>query len=60
MVYPLWFVHLENYEPGDENVELVGMLLDMKENVKQRRRVDIEGVFADISIKDSHPIILGM
>ena len=34
------------------------MLLDMKENVKQRRRVDKEGVFADISIKDSHPNIL--
>ena len=33
------------------------MLLDMKENVKQRRRVDKEGVFAYISIKDSHPNI---
>ena len=33
------------------------MLLDLKENVKQRRRVDKEGVFADISIKDSHPNI---
>ena len=30
------------------------MLLDMKENMKLRRRVDKEGVFADISIKDSH------
>ena len=30
------------------------MLLDVKENVKLRRRVDKEGVFADISIKDSN------
>ena len=29
MDYPHWF---ENYEPGDENVELVEMLLDMREN----------------------------
>ena len=33
------------------------MLLDLKENVKQRRRVDEEGVLAYISIKDSHPNI---
>ena len=57
MDYQLWFVDLEHYEPGDENVELVVMFLDLKENVKQRRRVDKEGVFADISIKDSHPNI---
>ena len=31
------------------------MLLDLKENEKQRRRVDKEGVFVYISIKDSHP-----
>ena len=30
------------------------MLLDLKENMKLRRRVDKEGVFADILIKDSH------
>ena len=53
MDYPLWLVDLENNEPGDENVELVEMLLDMKENVGLRRRVDKEGVFADMSIKDS-------
>ena len=57
MDYPLWFVELLNYEPGDENVELVEMLLDLKENVNQRRRVDKEGVFAYISIKDSQPNI---
>ena len=33
------------------------MLLDLKENVKLRRRVDKEGVFAYMSIKDSHPNI---
>ena len=55
MDYPLLFVDLENYVPGDENVALVEMLLDMKENEKQRRRVDEEGVFVYISIKDSHP-----
>ena len=52
--YQLWFVDLENYEPGDENVELVEMLLDLKENVKLSR-VDKEGAFAYISIKNSLP-----
>ena len=33
------------------------MLLDLKKNVKLRSRVDKEGVFADILIKDSHPNI---
>ena len=55
MDYPLWFVYLENYEPGDEDVELVEILLDLKENVKLRRRVDKEGVLACILIKNSHP-----
>ena len=54
---PLWFVDLENYEPGDESVELVVKLMGMKENVKLRRKVDKEGFFAYISIKDSHPNI---
>ena len=54
MEYSLWFVDLENYEQGDENIQLVEMLFDLKENVKLRRRVNKEGVFADISIKDSH------
>ena len=45
MDYPLWLVDLENYEPGDENVEMVVMWLDMKDNVRLRRRVDKEGVF---------------
>ena len=45
---PLWFVDLENYAPGNENVELAEMLLDLKENVKLRIRVDIEGVLAYI------------
>ena len=57
MDYPLRFVDLENYEPGDENVELVEMLSDLKENVKLRR-VDKKGVLAYIWIKDSHPNIL--
>ena len=38
--YALWFVHLENNETGNENVELVEMLLDLKEYVKPRIRVD--------------------
>ena len=54
MDYPLWFVDLENYEPGDENDELAERQLDLKENVKLRRRVDKEGVVAYILIKDSH------
>ena len=57
MDYPLWFEDLENYEPGDENTEFAEMRLDLKENVKLRRRVDKEGVFTDILIKDSHPNI---
>ena len=55
MDHPLWLVELLNYEPEDENAELVEMLLDLKENVKLRRRIDKEGVHADISTKDSHP-----
>ena len=54
MDYPIWFVDQENHEPGDENVELVVMLLDSYENVKLRRRFDNEGVFVYISIKDTH------
>ena len=55
--YPLWFVELEYYEPVDENVVIVEMLMNMKENVKLGRRVDKEGGFAHMSIKDSHPNI---
>ena len=57
MDYPLWFVDLENYEPGDESVEMIGMFLDLKVNVKLRRRVDKDGVLVYISINDSHPNI---
>ena len=57
MGHLLWFVDLEHYEPGDENFELIEMLLDLKENAMLRRRVDKECVFAHISIKDSHPYI---
>ena len=53
MDYPLWFVELEYYEPGNENVELVELMLDLKENVTLRR-VDKECVFTYILIKDSH------
>ncbi|XP_014781353.1 SCAN domain-containing protein 3 [Octopus bimaculoides] len=56
MDYPLWFVDLENYELGDENFALAEML-DLKDNMKLRRRVEKEGVFAYISIKESHPNI---
>ena len=55
--YQFWFIDLENYEPGDENFELVEMLIDLNENVKLRKRVDKEGVFAYISLKESHPNI---
>lgn len=47
------FFYIENYEPGDENLELAEMLLDLKENTKMRRRVD-KGIFAYILIKDAH------
>ncbi|XP_029634910.1 uncharacterized protein LOC115210449 [Octopus sinensis] len=57
MDYPLWFVDQQNHEPGDENFELAEMLLDLKENMKLRRRVAKEGVFAYISIKESYPNI---
>ena len=55
MDYPLWFVDLKNYEPGDESTELAKTLLDLKENVKLRGRVNKEGLFANILIKDLHP-----
>ena len=55
MDYPLWFVDLENYEPGDESTELAETLLDLKEDVKLRGRINKEGVFAYILIKNLHP-----
>ena len=55
MDYPLWFVDLKNYEPGDESTKLAKRLLDLKEDVKLKERVNKEGVFAYILIKDSHP-----
>ena len=48
MDYPIWFVNLENYELGEEISNLDKML-------KLRARVNKEGVFAYILIKDSHP-----
>ena len=53
--YPLWFVDLENYEPGDESTELAETLLNLKEDVKLRGRVSKEGVIAYILIKNLHP-----
>ena len=53
--YPLWFVDLESYEPGDEISKMAEALFDLKENVKLRARVNKEGVFTYILIKDSHP-----
>ena len=55
MDYPLWFVDLENYEPGDESTKMAETLLDIKEEVKLSGRVNKERVFAYILIKDSHP-----
>ena len=55
MDYPLWFVHPKNYEPGNESTELAKTLVDLKENVKLRVRVNKEGVFAYILIKDLRP-----
>ena len=54
MDYPLWFVELENYEPGDESTESAETLLNLKEDVKLRGSVNKEGVFAFILIKDLH------
>ena len=50
MDHPLWFVDLRNCGPVDENVDLAEMLLDLKENVIQRRRIDKESVFAYLSL----------
>ena len=55
MDYSLWFVDLENYEPGDESTELAETLLDLKEDVKLSGRVNKEVVFAYILIKDLQP-----
>ena len=55
MDYPLWFVDLENYKPGDESTELAETLFDLKKDVKLRGRVNKEWVFAYISMKDLHP-----
>ena len=50
----LWFVDLENYELEDESIELAQTLLDLKEDVKLKERVNMEGVFAYILIKNCH------
>ena len=55
MDYPLWFVELENFEPGDESTESAETLLDLKEDMKPSGRVNKEGVFAYILIKDLYP-----
>ena len=57
MNYPFWVVDLENYEPGDESTELVKSLLDLTDDVKLKERVNKEGVFAYILIKDLQPNI---
>ena len=54
MDYPLWFVDLKNYDPKDESTKFAKTLLDSKEDVKLRERVNKEGVFAYILIKDLH------
>ena len=33
MNYPLWFLDLENYKPGDKISKMAETLLDLKENV---------------------------
>ena len=55
MDYPIWFVDRENYEQGDEIFKIAETLLDLKEDVKLRAKVNKEGVFAYILIKDSYP-----
>ena len=57
MNYPLWFVDLENYEPGDKIFKMAEILLDLKQDVKLKARVNKEGVFAFIVIKYLHPNI---
>ena len=54
MVYSLWFADPKNYEPGDEISKLAETLLDLKEDVKLRARVNKEGAFANVLIKDSN------
>ena len=52
MDYAPSFVDLEHYEEGDKDVELAEMLLDLKENVEMRRRVE-KDVLDYLSTKDS-------
>ena len=55
MDYPLCFVDLENYEPKYEISKMAETLLNSKEDVKLRPRVNKERVFPYSLIKDSHP-----
>ena len=57
MYYRFWWFKLEYYEPEEEDVEMADMLWDLKKNVKVRK-VDVEGIFAYTSMKDSHPSII--
>ena len=57
MDYPLWFVDLENYEPGDEIFHMTKTLLDLKEDMKSRANVNKVRVFAHILKKNSHQML---
>ena len=46
MDYPLWFVDLENYEPGDKIFKMAETLLGLKEDKILRAKVNEEELFA--------------
>ena len=52
---PFWFVDPENHEQRDEISKITETLLDLKEDVKLRAKVNREGVFAHIMMKNLHP-----
>ena len=54
---PLWFADPKNYEAGDEIFAMAETLLDLKEDVKLKARVNKEGAFLYILVKDSHPSV---
>ena len=54
MDYPLRFVDLKCYKPGDEISKMAETRLNLKEDVKLKARINKEGAFAYILIKDLH------
>ena len=57
MGYPLRFVDLKNYEAEDEIFKMAETLLDSKENVQLRARVNKKRIFTYILIKNLYPNI---